>query len=733
MLIVHLVAVAIICAFRFAVNWEYLLDGTDGAFVTFSQYPGVLFTDPRSIISISPYFGFGSNFAGPSPFFDPVGLVVHATGSAVAGYVVLTLCLFLSVYALARALGTGGTIAAISAWLMVILLMPIWRAQVTLADIFSLIHTTSTFVLVLFCFTAAAFLALGTRRAAADAALAAAFVLLTAISWLNNLTYTVLTIPFLAAVLGIATITAASRQEFFWKIAGLAAAIGLFLLFDVNAYLDSFTAYSRRLVSMSGHTGGISPQARTFLMNLVNNNFYAISKDPAILYGAPFLGWLGIAGLIHGAVRGNLRWRLLCLAGLGFIALLTLMSAEFALEDVIWPWAAPSYFERAAFPFYAIAGVLLIGAALEFILRPLWRRKHEIPAIQFLLARRRLLEALVIVFCVVVATAGTLAASAPGELATRMRSPPHTWPKRDSPWPAVARLVEVAPDRPFAGWFLDLAPEERGSVGLIVLYDNIHIWRSGGGTLFEVGPEVTLQMDALERLKKTVPLPRYVGLLGAFGLAYARLPAGTQIEGMSEEPALMRILPGLRRVPHANLGTFTPTSVMKVQTFQEFEKQVISAAIDWRRTVFLDPGTAERVGETLLPAARTSAPIVVTNGLRIEAESGGQSLLLLPRQFSNCYQWHPAVGSTGKVSVVRANMLQLALLFEGTISGELQFRYRWFGDHTCRSRDPAQAQALGIVPAPVAEGRIGLVSYYTLFKAQQRAVERAFERASRLR
>jgi hypothetical protein len=95
------------------------------------------------------------------------------------------------------------------------------------------------------------------------------------------------------------------------------------------------------------------------------------------------------------APLGNLRWRLLCLTGLEFIALLTLMSAEFGLKDIVWPLAAPSYFERAAFPLYAIAKALLFRATLEFVVRPLLRRR-QFPVVAHFAARRGHIEALVL-------------------------------------------------------------------------------------------------------------------------------------------------------------------------------------------------------------------------------------------------------------------------------------------------------------------------------------------------
>ena len=52
-LLCHFAAIALICTLRFAVNFDYLLMGIDGAIGTLGQYPGVLFTDPaRSSTSV---------------------------------------------------------------------------------------------------------------------------------------------------------------------------------------------------------------------------------------------------------------------------------------------------------------------------------------------------------------------------------------------------------------------------------------------------------------------------------------------------------------------------------------------------------------------------------------------------------------------------------------------------------------------------------------------------------
>lgn len=721
----HLLALAAVSIARFAVNVKWLLSGADGAFATFSQYPGVHFTDPRSIISISPYFGFGSNFAGPNPFTDPLGLLIHATGSVVIPYVVFALIFFVSVYALVRSLDGGTALALASSWLIVVLLFPLGHGVRSMVDIAPLGHPSSIFMIAIFCFSVALFIHVGQQvHLLYNAISAVGFALLMVASWINNLTFMALTLPVLAVVLGVVALTSVTWREFVWKLMSIAVVFALFKLLAVDSYLDSFTSYSRRLASLQGNVEGFSPAARTYLLNLVANTYY---RSNHILYGAPILGWLGIAGLVHGALMGNRRWRALCLAGLACICGLTLVSTEFDSPGIIWPWAEPAYFEWPLLPFYAIGGVLAFGQCVEFGLRFVEKRTQRI---SWLLLRPTLIVGLAVTCFATVSIGGTLTNLSTAALAARVASPPKTWPQADSRWPAVANLVNVEQGKAFAGWFLDLSPNSYGSSGNAVLLNNVDIWRSGGGTLFEMGPEVNLQMDALERLRGQVPLDRQIAWLGAYGLAYVRLsPASAAGTEILENP-MDNVLPGLRQVRYSNLGRFTPTNVVEVNNFADFSSHVISDTIDWRKTVFLDHEAAKVLGSNDLVSAKfVNTPLVVTNGLKITAETLGKSLLILPRQFSNCYIWRPAVGSNGEVSVVRANMLQLAILFRGSISGTLEFHYPWGGDPECRARDPVDARSLGITPPQIENRHFGPIGYYVLLRAQQHALARTIARA----
>jgi hypothetical protein len=82
---------------------------------------------------------------------------------------------------------------------------------------------------------------------------------------------------------------------------------------------------------------------------------------------------------------------------------------------------------------------------------------------------------------------------------------------------------------------------------------------------------------------------------------------------------------------------------------------------------------------------------VFRDRLVVVAESAGTSLLVLPVEFSHCWDVSLAAGSTGRL--LRANVNQTGLLFSGRT--EVELRYRFSPWHfRCRFRDIADARKL---------------------------------------
>ena len=78
--------------------------------------------------------------------------------------------------------------------------------------------------------------------------------------------------------------------------------------------------------------------------------------------------------------------------------------------------------------------------------------------------------------------------------------------------------------------------------------------------------------------------------------------------------------------------------------------------------------------------------------IRVQAESRGRSLLLLPVQYSRCLM--PSEPLTAKL--LPANLVQTAVLFQGNIDLRIHIEYGLFRPG-CRKRDLTDLAELGIV------------------------------------
>jgi hypothetical protein len=127
-----------------------------------------------------------------------------------------------------------------------------------------------------------------------------------------------------------------------------------------------------------------------------------------------------------------------------------------------------------------------------------------------------------------------------------------------------------------------------------------------------------------------------------------------------------------------NRGQYSPTKVVNAKDFH--------SALDVMRGPSFD-GSREVVAETDLPESLQAANNVELKvekyGLSIRASSSGQSLLVLPAQFSHCWSAH----GEGDPVLFRANVMQLGISFKGRLDASLLFRYGPILAGHCRLED----------------------------------------------
>jgi hypothetical protein len=151
---------------------------------------------------------------------------------------------------------------------------------------------------------------------------------------------------------------------------------------------------------------------------------------------------------------------------------------------------------------------------------------------------------------------------------------------------------------------------------------------------------------------------------------------------------------GGRKVTHIvyeyndpNVGNYSPTNVVIARDAPSILQHLWRAPFDLRQSIILP----ERIEESLVQA--TSGKMFFERGaIRVQAESRGHSLLLLPVEYSHCLVPSEAVNA----KLLPANLFQTAVLFQGSIDLRIQFEYGLFHPG-CREQDLAELAELGIL------------------------------------
>jgi hypothetical protein len=234
---------------------------------------------------------------------------------------------------------------------------------------------------------------------------------------------------------------------------------------------------------------------------------------------------------------------------------------------------------------------------------------------------------------------------------------------------------------------------------------SVGLWRSGIPTLLDANAAITptyflMTAELLARptdkhlrflVVFTQPEPRALALWGVrylitdypLGFATERL----QMEVQVTNPPYFNTPLRLYELPEANVGNYSPTGVVGAGNAAETLALMRLPEFDGRRTVITD--TAMQGSFT--PATGISLT-VVRGGVDLRASGGAESLLVLPIQYSHCWQIERAPG----VSLFRANLLQLGVRFSGAIEAQLRFKFGPFWNSSCRLDDVSDMHRLRV-------------------------------------
>lgn len=136
----------------------------------------------------------------------------------------------------------------------------------------------------------------------------------------------------------------------------------------------------------------------------------------------------------------------------------------------------------------------------------------------------------------------------------------------------------------------------------------------------------------------------------------------------------------LYEVVDSNLHGVSVSSLMKLKTLESIAKEVSSKDYDPR----IQSYTLEQNLPKRFSISRNRILTVGSYGYRFRAESKGESLILLPIEFSNCFEYKT---TSKNFKFIRVNGFMLGLTFEGRIDVMMKYKYGPFSNPLCRFMD----------------------------------------------
>jgi len=143
----------------------------------------------------------------------------------------------------------------------------------------------------------------------------------------------------------------------------------------------------------------------------------------------------------------------------------------------------------------------------------------------------------------------------------------------------------------------------------------------------------------------------------------------------------------LHELQGANRGDYSPTRVEFAVNASQIIAKMRNTDFNGRETVIV----TEDLPGSFSPA-RDTRMIVREGGFDLTAHSDGESLLVLPVQFSHCWR----VSGKGNARIFRANLMQLGIRFRGQLDAQVRQSFGPLWNSGCRFRNGADMERLEI-------------------------------------
>lgn len=681
----------------------------------------------------------------------PQVLVMKALGVGVdktVSHAFYDAALIFSVYAVGRVVGFDRKVSLLGGFLLAALTLPLF-SDTGYLDIISALSPNFTYTIAISTIVVALLWQIDGRSWTKTTALSVAiFLLLLSAAWSFIFFFSIM--AMVVMVIGLASLFAErERSAVYVKLAAGSAIVVALIAAGIPNYLydlGSSMAQQHFAELNPGQTTVIG--GRLVVVGGVQNYFLPISQ--ALARWIPYLSahpatWIMTGGILGAVVSGltatNRRLRAFAC---GYLVLVVFYMITYIFTLAYWSWLTgqpymgTSLFRMVHFisPFGILFIAFLVVATAQLILtgammvaRFFWHvpsdAKFAPNDSRWMFASHRIAGHLVLLIALAV-PAVLAAANNPG-FAQKRCTRPYFFPlERNAIVDYLVPRVALDLDKNFNGsvaTFTGVRQPENP-----VWVDNVttdwHLWYRTGNdmrtiglwqyripTLYQANIATTPQyfLTVAEFLAQptdkqirtffgiTRPNEKMMSLWGVhFVITDRLLSFGTQRLEMPIEltsPPLYNSPIRLYEMAEPNLGNYSPTEIVTAKDAKETLAMMKRPDFDGKRMVVTD---ADLRGN--FTPARDASMTLIDGGLLIQATSDGDSILVLPVQYSHCWVSEAQRQDTG-VTFFRANMMQLGVRFSGRLSAEIKYRFAPFWHSHCRVEDARDAERLNMAAA----------------------------------
>jgi hypothetical protein len=149
-------------------------------------------------------------------------------------------------------------------------------------------------------------------------------------------------------------------------------------------------------------------------------------------------------------------------------------------------------------------------------------------------------------------------------------------------------------------------------------------------------------------------------------------------------------------IDNPNLFSYSPIKVLNVTDANQAIAELQRDDMDPRSSLVV-------IGSDTLPTALSAVSeahaIAIPGGWKVHASGEGSHVLLMPLQFSHCWEMKIEAGDQN-AHLIRANVAMAVLVFENEITATILYRFQAPNKLACRRADYEGDRRIGLITIP---------------------------------